>query len=140
MEGYKIMTMESDKFFAIMKNLMETCKSIITENYKIKIVFTVLFVVFILLLENENVKAFAQMGDDKYKAKAHRWRIKEAALLLPAFWGGGLGIWKGMNHFNHKTRKSKFRWGVPVLFFLELLILGGVVYLILGGLVYYVIS
>lgn len=62
-----------------------------------------------------NVLAFVLFGVDKAKAKAGAWRISESALILSAFFGGSLGALIGMHVFHHKTNKTEFKLGVPVL-------------------------
>ena len=70
-----------------------------------------------------NVVSFAAYGIDKYKAVHHRWRIPEATLIGFAV-VGVIGALAGMKVFRHKTRKNKFRIGVPVIFVLEGVVLG----------------
>lgn len=70
-----------------------------------------------------NVAAFAAYGIDKYKAVHHRWRIPEATLIGFAVIGV-IGAMAGMKVFHHKTRKNKFRIGVPVIFVLECVVVG----------------
>ena len=41
-----------------------------------------------------------------------------------AFAGGGVGALLGMRVFHHKTRKTKFRLGVPAALLLWVLLLG----------------
>ncbi len=67
-----------------------------------------------------NFSGFVLMGLDKEKAKADAWRIPEKTLLAIAFIGGSLGIWLGMKFFRHKTRHWYFKYGIPVIFFVEL--------------------
>lgn len=67
-----------------------------------------------------NLIAFVLMGIDKYKATRHRWRIPERTLFLPAILGGSLGALLGMGVFRHKTRKTLFTVGMPVLLILQL--------------------
>ena len=52
-------------------------------------------------------------GIDKLRAKRKKRRISESALLLLAFFLGGIGAIFGMVIFNHKTSKPKFRFFVP---------------------------
>lgn len=59
---------------------------------------------------------------DKFKAKYRRWRIKENTLLIVALMGGSLGLYLSMHIFHHKTRKPKFRYGIPAIIILQLLI------------------
>ncbi len=48
------------------------------------------------------------MGIDKFSAKLHKWRIKEATLLSISLLGGGLGGFLAMFVFHHKIRKKYF--------------------------------
>lgn len=61
-------------------------------------------------------------GVDKFLAKAHKRRISEATLLSCAFLFGGCGAIFGMVLFNHKTSKMKFRFTVPTVCLIELLV------------------
>lgn len=60
-----------------------------------------------------NLMTFGVYGVDKWKAKHGRWRVTEATLLGLAFAGGFLGAMAGMKVWHHKTRKWKFKAGVP---------------------------
>ena len=66
-----------------------------------------------------NVLTFIIYGLDKRKARQGRWRVPEATLLGLAAVGGSVGAWLAMRLFHHKTQKKKFRYGVPVLFVLQ---------------------
>lgn len=79
---------------------------------------TILYAYLIVI----NVAAFAVYGLDKKRAIAGEWRVPEAALLALAAVGGSVGALFGMQTFRHKTRKSKFRYGVPAMMFLHLAI------------------
>lgn len=59
-------------------------------------------------------------GIDKWKAKHHKWRISEAALMLAAVFGV-FGAYGGIHLFHHKTQKPKFYIGVPAIFVVELI-------------------
>ncbi|MBR3413507.1 MAG: DUF1294 domain-containing protein [Bacteroidales bacterium] len=67
-----------------------------------------------------NVLTFIVYGVDKWKARRGRWRVPEVTLLVLAAAGGSVGAWVAMQLFRHKTQKKKFRYGVPVLFVLQL--------------------
>ena len=58
-------------------------------------------------------------GIDKFKAKKGKWRIPESTLLLLAVLGGSIGAWLGMRVWCHKTQHKKFKYGVPVIFILQ---------------------
>lgn len=66
-----------------------------------------------------NVLTFVVYGVDKWKARRGRWRVPEATLLGLAALGGSVGAWVAMRLFHHKTQKKKFRYGVPILFVLQ---------------------
>ena len=68
---------------------------------------------FLIYFVGINLAAFFLYGQDKHKAKRHQWRVPEHTLLLAAFLGGCIGAMAGMALFRHKTRKTKFRVGVP---------------------------
>lgn len=87
-----------------------------------------LLTITLLLL---NLYAFCLFGLDKYRAKIGAWRIPEARLLLAAALGGSVGALLGMGVFHHKTRKNKFRWGVPAILLVQL---AGVLLLMQAGL------
>jgi uncharacterized membrane protein YsdA (DUF1294 family) len=67
-----------------------------------------------------NVLAFAVYGVDKWKARQGRWRVPEATLIGLAALGGSVGAWVAMQLFRLKTKKNKFRYGVPIMFVLQL--------------------
>lgn len=80
-------------------------------------IFDVLFY-YILAV---NVLAFSVYGMDKHKAKRNQWRVPESQLLLVAAVGGSVGALCGMYVFHHKTRKPKFRFGVPAILVIQIL-------------------
>ncbi|UOR11971.1 DUF1294 domain-containing protein [Halobacillus amylolyticus] len=66
-----------------------------------------------------NIALFFLMGYDKSKARKGQWRVKEKHLWLFALLGGSLGGVVGMRTFRHKTKHARFRFGWPVLAFLQ---------------------
>ena len=80
-------------------------------------------ILFIYLLVI-NVATFFTYGIDKWKAKKSKWRIRETALLLLAVLGGSIGAWLGMKVWHHKTMHKKFKYGIPAIVFIQLLIFG----------------
>ena len=68
-----------------------------------------------------NLAVLLLYGLDKWKAKNHRWRVSEAALMMAAVFGV-FGAYGGMHLFHHKTQKPKFYIGVPVIFVVELIL------------------
>lgn len=73
---------------------------------------------FIYLLA-VNLVAFLLFGIDKFKAKHHRWRISEAALLWLSVLGGSIGAWAGMLVWHHKTMHGKFKYGIPLILVMQ---------------------
>lgn len=69
-----------------------------------------------------NLIGFMIMGIDKKKARIGAWRIPEKVLFGTALLGGGLGAWIGMYVFRHKTKHWYFKYGLPVIFIVELLV------------------
>lgn len=70
-----------------------------------------------------NIIAFLAMFIDKRKAEKGKWRIKEETLLVLALVGGSIGATIGMYMFHHKTKKARFFIGIPVMIFLQILII-----------------
>lgn len=75
---------------------------------------------FFIYLAVINVIGFLAMGIDKLKAKAKAWRIPEKTLLTIAVLGGAIGVWLGMELFRHKTKHLHFKYGVPLIFIVEI--------------------
>lgn len=69
-----------------------------------------------------NAVAFIMYGIDKYRARNAKWRIPEATLLMLAVVGGSVGAWLGMKVWHHKTRHRKFRYGVPAILMLQIVV------------------
>lgn len=58
-------------------------------------------------------------GIDKYKAIHQAYRISEKVLFMIALIGGAYGAYVAMYLFHHKTRKTMFKFGMPVIVLLE---------------------
>ena len=71
-----------------------------------------------------NVVTFFVYGIDKWKAKKSKWRIRETTLLGLSVFGGSIGAWLGMKVWHHKTLHKKFRYGVPAIIIIQLLLIG----------------
>ena len=69
-----------------------------------------------------NIVAFFLYGIDKWKARHDKWRVTEARLLSVALLGGSLGAFLGMKVWHHKTQHNKFRFGLPLILCLHLVI------------------
>ncbi|ALM28380.1 DUF1294 domain-containing protein [Bacillus altitudinis MN12] len=81
-------------------------------------------IALIVLLILVNVYGFCLMGEDKRRAKAHKWRISEAHLWSIAVLFGAAGSFLGMQYFRHKTKHPAFQMGMPALIVVQLVILG----------------
>lgn len=71
-----------------------------------------------------NIVTFALFGYDKYCAQHDMWRVRESTLLLWSAVGGALGAGVAMEIFRHKTLHLKFKFGVPLLLFVQIILIG----------------
>ncbi len=67
-----------------------------------------------------NVIVILIFGFDKLCAKKKKRRVSEKFLIMSALCMGALGALLGMLLFNHKTKKPKFKFGVPALLLLNI--------------------
>ncbi len=70
-----------------------------------------------------NIVTFFVYGADKQKAKKDEYRISEKTLFLLAWIGGSIGAIIGMQFFRHKTKHAVFKYGIPAILILEILIM-----------------
>ena len=70
-----------------------------------------------------NVVTFLIYGIDKWQAKKGKWRISEATLLLLAIIGGSIGAWLGMKVWHHKTMHKKFKYGIPAILIIQIILI-----------------
>lgn len=75
-----------------------------------------------------NVITFALFAYDKYCAQNNKWRVRESTLLFFAAVGGTIGAVAAMEICHHKTLHLKFKFGVPILFFLQLFLAGLIIF------------
>ena len=76
-------------------------------------------VIYLIIM---NILGFFAMGLDKHQAKMGNRRIPENTLFGFTLLGGGIGTIAGMYVFRHKTKKLKFKIGMPLILILEILI------------------
>ncbi len=74
--------------------------------------YTLRLIVYLVLM---NSCGFLLFGIDKNKARNHTWRIPEQSLFIVSAMGGCYGSLIAMYLFHHKTRKTMFRFGIPFL-------------------------
>ncbi len=67
-----------------------------------------------------NMLTFTMFGVDKWKAVHDRWRIREFTLIGFSVIGGAAGGLAGMYIFRHKTRKPYFKFGIPMILFVQI--------------------
>ncbi len=78
-----------------------------------------IIIIYLIII---NLAGFLVMGLDKHKAKMGNRRIPENTLFGFTILGGGIGTIAGMYVFRHKTKKLKFKIGMPLILILEILI------------------
>ena len=69
-----------------------------------------------------NAAGFLFMLIDKQKAQKDLWRIPERTLMTVVVIGGSMGTLLGMNLFHHKTKREKFRIGIPIILSVQILL------------------
>ncbi len=70
-----------------------------------------------------NFITFLVFALDKRKAKKGKWRIRVQTLLGLSFLGGAAGGLVAMYTFRHKTKQKIFKFGLPVLLVLQMMLL-----------------
>ena len=86
--------------------------------------FHIVFIYLVIM----NVLTFIIYGLDKLKAKRDGWRIPEATLLLLAVVGGSVGAKIAMELFHHKTLHKKFKYGIPIIIIIQMMIASYIIY------------
>lgn len=84
-----------------------------------RLAMTKYILLYLLLI---NLLGLFFMYSDKRKAQNNEYRISERTLWTVAILGGALGSTLGMNWFRHKTKHASFKWGLPALTLVELVI------------------
>ena len=78
------------------------------------------FWIYLLLI---NCLGFLIMGLDKFKAQKGYWRTPEKTLITIALLGGSLGTTCGMYFFRHKTKKTRFAAGFPIILVFDIVLI-----------------
>ena len=76
------------------------------------------FVIYLIII---NIITFTAMWLDKRKAKKNKRRIPEKTLFILVMIGGGIGGIAGMYTFRHKTKKTRFVIGFPLILIIEII-------------------
>ncbi|MCT8137428.1 DUF1294 domain-containing protein [Anaerobacillus sp. CMMVII] len=71
-----------------------------------------------------NIFSFISMYVDKQKAIKGQWRIAEKNFFIMAIAGGSLGIFLAMRSFRHKTKHVTFKVGIPLIFLIQIVLIG----------------
>lgn len=77
---------------------------------------------FSIIIVIINIVTFIIYGIDKYKAKKGKWRIPENSLIGLAIIGGSIGAYLGMRVWHHKTMHLKFKYGIPLIIAIQMVI------------------
>ena len=83
----------------------------------------ILLIILICYFVIVNIVGFAVMGIDKGRARRGAWRISEASLFLTAIIGGSIGCIAGMQVFRHKTKHWYFKYGMPAILVVQVVVL-----------------
>lgn len=77
----------------------------------------------LILLIVFNIADFMIVGIDKFRSKRRRWRIPERIFFIVSALGGSVGVYAGLLFFRHKTRHRYFMLGIPMIIFIQIVIL-----------------
>lgn len=77
----------------------------------------------IIYLLAMNVLSFVCLRSDKKRANFSRYKIGARTFYVLSLLGGALGVLIGMYYYRYLTEKPLFRYGVPVVLILQLLII-----------------
>lgn len=67
-----------------------------------------------------NFIAFCVFALDKKQAIKEKYRIRERTLFILVIAGGSIGALLAMKLFHHKTKKFRFKVGIPVILSLQI--------------------
>ncbi len=79
-----------------------------------------IFIIYIIVI---NLITFLVFGIDKLKAIKDKWRIPEATLFILSLAGGSVGGLLGMYTFRHKTKKPAFKFGIPAILIVQIVLI-----------------
>ncbi|MBU3811531.1 MAG: DUF1294 domain-containing protein [Candidatus Niameybacter stercoravium] len=88
------------------------------ENLQRRLSVKYLFIYLVVI----NFIGLIIMFIDKKRAIKKKYRIPEKTLFLVALIGGSLGTTLGMEMFRHKTKHWYFKWGMPLLLIIQLIL------------------
>ena len=79
-----------------------------------------------------NLLSFGLMAYDKRCARSGKWRVPEKTLFLFAILGGSIGAIVGMQVFRHKTKHWYFKYGMPAILVLQIIVAAAIWYFTQG--------
>ena len=74
-----------------------------------------------------NLIGYISMWSDKRRAITGKYRISEKTLFSIALLGGSIGSILGMNQFRHKTKHWYFKYGMPLILMIQIILLGFII-------------
>ena len=74
-----------------------------------------------------NFIGYISMWSDKKRAIKGKYRISEKTLFIIALLGGSIGSILGMNQFRHKTKHWYFKYGMPLILMIQVILLGCII-------------
>lgn len=77
----------------------------------------------IIYLLAMNVLSFACLRSDKKRANFSRYKIGIRTFYILSALGGSLGVLIGMYHYRYLLEKPSFRYGVPAILILQVLLI-----------------
>ena len=69
-----------------------------------------------------NIKLALNVAEARRRKTIVKWRISEATLLMMAVIGGSIGAWVVMRLWHHKTMHKKFKYGIPIINILQVVL------------------
>lgn len=70
-----------------------------------------------------NVLSFVIMHYDKNNSRRGKKRVSEISLLTLAAVGGSVSMLIAMHVYHHKTKKKKFKYGLPLIIILQVVLI-----------------
>ena len=79
------------------------------------------YIIYYLIIIS--VVTFITFGLDKLFAIKNMYRVRESTLLSLCILGGTPLGYIGMKVFRHKTKKPFFKYGIPIIFVIQIIII-----------------
>ena len=76
-----------------------------------------------IAIYNGEVKKANPNANEKELNKLLKRRVPERTLILTAMVFGSLGVLAGMHKFHHKTQKPLFKYGVPIIIAIQIILI-----------------